>query len=129
MDLIVRLKRWIALSLLAATVFAQASFAAAMCEMDRRTLSQVVVAATEPACGCDADAAGHEPFATNRCLAHCTADLQIAGFPVAIVRSPADAPVLFAQPGENSQTAHRGRLDSPPLAAVPIRILLHSFLV
>lgn len=123
-----RLKRWIALSLLAATTFAQASLAAAVCEMDRRALSQVVVTESEQTCECDVNTVGHEPFATNRCLAHCTADLQIAGLAAAIVRGPCESAVLCL-PNGALQPALHGDPDASPPGAVPIRILLHAFLI
>lgn len=123
-----RLRRWIALLILGALAFAQASIAAAACEMDRRALPQAVTSMDSEVCDCEMSSMGNAPFYTNRCLAHCTADLQIAGLPVAIVRSPADVPVLFVPLG-NLRAVARVRPDSSQTAPVPIRILLHSFLV
>ena len=122
-----KLKRWIALVLLAALAFAQASIAATACEMERRTIAQAVASTAGEDRGCEMHSIGSAPLYTNRCLAHCTADLQIAGLPVAIVRGAADVPVLFARPLTLPFVCDR--LESPPPAAVPIRILLHSFLV
>jgi hypothetical protein len=122
------LKRWIALLLLAATTFAQASVALAGCELERRTVARLVAIADETACGCEVGTAGHGPLVTNRCFAHCTADLQIAGLAVAIVPGACDSAVLhLARP--SPLAALRADPGVPAGDAVPIRILLHSFLI
>jgi hypothetical protein len=128
MRYIARLKRWIGLALLALTAFTQANLAYALCEMERRTLRHVLVVAPEQACECDVHSADRGPLFTNRCVAHCTADLQIAGVPPALVRSPGEEAVLTL-PAEEPQAAHREGPGAPPLQAIPIRILLHSFLI
>lgn len=122
------LKRWIALALLAVFSFSHASLALADCPMDRATLAQTIAQAAEDPCCEAATPAGYESLYGNRCVAHCTSDLRLAGQPVALLREPADAPVLLlpAFDGHSPPAAH---VDLLPPEAVPSRILLHSFLI
>jgi hypothetical protein len=60
-------------------------------------------------------------------VAHCTSDLRAAGFAPALVRAPADAPVLLLT--RVADDRGRAELGAPPPEAVPSRILLHSFLI
>lgn len=122
-----KLKRWIALLVLAAITFAQANLALAGCELERRALAHFAATAG-PESGCDMPEMQRESLGTARCLAHCTADLQIAGLGSAIVRGAGESPGLtVAVPDHRlSRVPDRG---APPSAPVPIRILLHAFRV
>lgn len=123
-----KLKRWIALLLLAATSFAQASVAFSACQVERGQLAQTIGTPDNRPCEDGVVMAEAWTKYTNRCLAHCTADLQATGAAVALVRSPAFAPVLLLVRVASPPVADTG-LDAPPLGAPPSRILLHSFLV
>ena len=82
----------------------------------------------EPCGGCETEFKPYFPEFANRCVAHCTADLQNAGSPAALVRSPGEPPLLVVLPAQNSTSFDSG-LDAPPPGAPPRRILLHSFLI
>jgi hypothetical protein len=117
-----RLKRTIALVLLAALAFAQASVALAACELDRGSLAHAVEEGAD--CPC-VDAASQ---LTPGCVAHCTADLQLAGAATVIARAPADVPVLFVAPPEPSY-AWREWQDAGPPGGLSVRILFQSLLI
>jgi hypothetical protein len=119
-----RILRRIALALIAVVAFAQANVALAACPMERGAMAQ---AAADGGC-CDTPQLEPAPQLTNGCVAHCTADLQLSAVPVALVRPPADVPVLFV-PGAQPDLPTGAGLATPPLLAPPSRILLHSFLV
>lgn len=124
-----RFKRVIAMFLLAAIAFAQASVSFASCPMDRGTLAQVMAPdPAEPCQDCATSMGYSGPQYANRCVAHCTADLQMAGLPVAILRAPADVPVLMTPEADLRLSAPTG-LEMPPAGTPPPRILLHSFLI
>lgn len=123
-----RLNRWISLLLLAATAFAQASVSVANCPMERGQLWQTIARSAEPPCESGTHVNKGAPRNANRCMAHSTADLQLAGVAVAIARIPADAPVLVL-PLAELRSALQSRLDDPPTGAPPRRILLHCFLI
>lgn len=121
-----RLIRRLALGLIALLMFAQASVVAAACQMERGTLSQMLQVVED--CGeCDTHVKPSPQYA-NRCIAHCTADLQLSVLPVALVRAPADVPVLVIAHAERRLPGGLG-LEAPPPGAAPPRILLHSFLI
>jgi hypothetical protein len=119
-----RALRRIALALIPLLAFAQANVALAACPMERGGMAQ---AATDGGC-CDTLEFEQAPQLSNGCLAHCTAELQLSGFPVALVRAPADVAVLFVPRLEAQRPTGIG-LSAPPPIAVPSRIVLHSFLV
>lgn len=127
MNAIRKLRRWTALMLLGALAFMHVSLAAAACEMDRRALAQVMVAEAGQACECEADSAGAAPLSTNRCVAHCTADLQNISIGASITCAATNVNVLFL-PRREAPPLNAYR-DSPPPVGVPVRILLHSFLI
>ena len=80
-------------------------------------------------CGsCEAQGNEGTPQNANRCVAHCTADLQLSGGILVLVRSPAYVPVLVLPPGDRVAFRATG-LDQAPPGAPPRRILLHSFLI
>lgn len=124
-----KLKRWIAMLLLAAVAFAQASLAFSACPLERSSLA----AAMHPAAAavdrdCETMIMTEWTKFPNRCLMHCSADLQTVGAAVALIRGPATSPVLVLDWPEE-RAAMRTGLDAAPLGAPPTRILLHSFLI
>lgn len=114
--------------LLAAIAFAQASVSFASCAMERGQLAAVIATQAAEPCECGEAAAEDDPLHVVRCVAHCTADLQIPNVAVAIVRGAADAPVLTVSLSEIGLFAPTG-LEVPPVGTPPPRILLHSFLI
>ena len=121
------LLRRLAFLLLALFGFAQGSVALAACTLDRGTLS-TAMAAPQPGMqdDCDNSAMVGVRVEANRCLAHCTADLQVCGDPVALAHAPAPA---FFMPVVTPHLVMPKGLDVPPPGAPPARILLHSFLI
>lgn len=121
--------RWIARLLLLAVLFAQAGVAFADCPIDRGHLNHAL--SVEPMQGCESSmtvATEYGPLYANRCVAHCTSDLQVSAAAVAIVRSAASAPVLLVPRGAPKLFVNLG-LSAPPPGTLPARILLHSFLI
>ena len=120
-----RLIRRIAIALLAFYAFGQASVALAACGMDRGEMAQAMAMPAGDTCDDCAKAGGGSVTAV--CVAHCTADLQVAGTAPDVVAAPAiiESMLAVAVP----------RFRSPPLlvylppGAPPRRILLHSFQV
>jgi hypothetical protein len=128
-----RLIRRLALALIAVLAFAQASVVLAACTMDRGEMGPMMAHTSDSGAAdedCCAPAAVHSPEAqvANSCFAHCTADLQLAGFPVALVQVPAATPVLLL-PQPERRSPGRAVLEAPPPPTVTSRILLHSFLI
>ena len=118
-----RLIRRIAIALLAFYALGQASVALAACEMDRGAMAQAM--AMPVGDGCDDCSKAAADSVTALCVAHCTADLQIAAVPPeAVVAAAIDgsAPAVVV-PRFRSPTV----LSYPPPGAPPRRILLHSF--
>lgn len=127
MNTIRRWTRRTAALLLGALAFAQVSLAAAACEMDRRVLAQTIVAEAGLGGECEEHAAGIAPLSTSRCVAHCTADLQIHAAASAVICGPASTGALLP-PQRDPPTVATDR-HSPPRVGIPMRILLHAFLV
>jgi len=128
-----RLLRRLALALIAFLAFAQASVALAACTMDRGEMGGMAAQANESGAadeGCCAQSSLKFPEAqvANNCFAHCTADLQLTGFSVVLVRVPAATPVLLL-PQLESGFPGRALLEALPPPTVTSRILLHSFLI
>ncbi len=120
---------WIARLLLAVTAFSQASIAFADCPAERAGLAHALAA--EKMEGCESAVTAFTqsgPQNANRCVAHCTADLQIPVAPVAIVRAPSHAPVLLL-PHAGRVVFRQTGLESPAPGTPPSRILLHSYLI
>src|SRR5687768_13218849 len=95
-----RLIRRLAIALIAFLAFAQASVALAACAMDRGEMGPMTAQTNESGAageGCCAPDSVPSPEAqvANNCFAHCTADLQLTGFPVVLVQVPAATPVLL----------------------------------
>lgn len=121
-------RRWIALLLLAMFGFSHVSLALADCPIERASLAQAIAhAADNPCCNSIADA-GYESLYGNRCVAHCTSDLRLAGSAPTLLRAPADTPVLAVAQIEAGSLAPP-QLDAPPPPTITSRILLHSFLI
>lgn len=127
-----RLKRWLSIVLLAALGFSHASLAVAACVMDRADLSQMLVSqeAVHDCCDTfDGHGEGGNPSMTaNACVAQGTADLQLyssASVPVLLSTS---ARIVLVLPPAIERPLVRRSIERPP-AAVPPRILLHSFLI
>jgi hypothetical protein len=116
-----RLVRRLALALIAFLAFAQAGVALAGCVMERGGMANMAAAGD-----CCSPAPEFQPVAElkNDCLAHCTADLQLSGLPLALVQAPADAPVLLLPRPSLTYPA-----APPPAPPIPSRILLHSYLI
>ena len=124
-----RFRRWIAVLLLGALAFAQASVSFASCPMERGTLLREIAIGQAESCELGGMYMTHSaPQNANRCVMLCTADLQLAGLPTALVRSAADAPVLLVPRAEWASAPDTG-LEVPPPGTPPLRILLHSFLI
>jgi hypothetical protein len=116
-----RLRRAIALVMLAALAFAQASIALAACDIDRGSLAR---ADEDADCPC-VDASSQ---LTPGCIAHCTSDLQLAGAATVIARAPADTPVLFVAPSEPKYASSEWQEARPP-GGLPAHILFQSLLI
>ena len=120
------LLRRTAILLSALFVFAQGSVALAACAMDRGSMAPAMEMAADTECDCGGMEANTTPSA--KCVAHCTADLQLPGAAFVLVRAPAASAVLHVAafrdpsirvvPGKESLRS-----------GVPPRILLHSFLI
>ncbi|MFL6571375.1 MAG: hypothetical protein ACJ8G4_06460 [Burkholderiales bacterium] len=126
-----RLIRRLALALIAVLGFAQASVVLAACTMDRGEIGPMMVHASDsgaPDEDCCAPVYSPEAQVANSCFAHCTADLQLTGFPVALVQVPAATPVLLL-PQPERRSPGRAVREAPPPPTVTSRILLHSFLI
>lgn len=122
-----RLIRRLSIWLIAMLAFAQASVAIAACTMDRGSLAPMLEMAGD--CGvCKTQVKPDAPQYANRCVAHCTFDLQLSGSLAALAVHPADVPVLVLPRAEVYRMPRAVDRLSPP-GAVPVRILLHSFLV
>jgi len=123
----VRLTRRVSLWLIAMLAFAQVSVAIAACSMDRGSLAPILEMAE--GCGdCTTEIKPDAPQYANRCIAHCTADLQLSGSFAALAAHPAEAPVLVRPRAEVYRVPRAAHEPSPP-GAPPVRILLHSFLI
>lgn len=127
-----RLKRWLSIVLLAALGFSHVSLAVAACVMDRADLSQMLASqeAVHDCCDTfDGHGEGGNPSMTaNACVAQGTADLQLyssASVPVFLSTS---ARIVLVLPPAIERPLVRRSIERPP-AAVPPRILLHSFLI
>ena len=129
MRVILGSRRWLAVFVLATIAFTQASLAFSACQLDRKSLSRAMGSAGAVAHDCEIAIATDWTKFPNRCFSHCTADLQTVGDAVALVRSPADAPVLTLARLEHLSLLHAGLEALPPPAAPPPRILFHQFLI
>lgn len=127
-----RLKRWLSIVLLAALGFSHASLAVAACVMERADLSEMLVS-PEAVHGCcdtvDGHSEGGNPSMTaNACVALGTADLQLYGSASVPVLPGTSARIVLVVVPVMERPLERRLIERPP-AAVPSRILLHSFLI
>lgn len=115
--------------LLTAFAFGQASIAMAGCEMERGEMGAVLAGSTgAPPCeNCGTVIEPGGQF-SNRCVAHCTADLSNAGQAALIMPAPGLAPVLavLAPPPLRD---HRTARAAPPPGTPPARVLQHAYLI
>jgi hypothetical protein len=122
-----RLVRRISIWLIAILAFAQASIAIAACSMERGSMAPMLEMSQD--CGdCKTEVKLDAPQYANRCVAHCTSDLQLSGSLAALAVHPADVPVLILPRAEVYPVPRAVDEPSPP-GGVPVRILLHSFLI
>ena len=126
-----QLIRRLAVALIASFAFAQVSVALAACAMDRGEMGSMMASESGTADdGCCTPDSVRTPEAqvSNSCFAHCTADLQVTGFPLVLVQAPAAAPALLVPQLERG-VPERAVLEAPPPPTRTSRILLHSFLI
>jgi hypothetical protein len=122
-------RAWIAKLLLAVLGFNHLGVALAACPMERGTMAAIVAPAMAEPCAEGAMfMSSSGPQYVNRCVAHCTSDLQNAGALIPLVASGAGAPVLMVPQARWAAARHTG-LEFPPPGTPPPRILQHSFLV
>jgi len=120
---------WIAKLLLATLGFGHLAVALAACPMERGTMAVVVAPAMAGLCaegGMYMSSFG--PEYVNRCVAHCTSDLQHIGALPPLVAAGAGAPMLVV-PDARWVAARATGLEFPPPGTRPPRILEHSFQV
>lgn len=122
------LKRWLAVLLLGALAFSQASLVLAACGIDRAALVQALAGDMHECCDTEGPATNLVPMSANSCLGEGTSDLQASGPSMPAVAAPAALPVLFV-PQRQAGPPPSALLRAPPARAVPSRILLHSFLI
>lgn len=122
------LRTWIAALLLGAIGFAQASISMAACSMERGSMNEVLATETSAPCDCGTAMTEFGPLYTNRCLAHCTSDLQLSGVATALAIGIPGTPTLLL-PRARQRAAWPRRVATPPATGIPKRIQLHSFLV
>lgn len=116
----VRLRRRVALALLALLAFAQVNVALAGCFMDRTSMATCE--------GCDPQVPDALDQVSNACVVHCTSDLQLTGPAQTALPAAIDVPLFLVARLEPRPPA-RSALDGPPVGPPPRRILLHSFLI
>jgi hypothetical protein len=121
------LRRWLAVVMLGVVAFAQASVAFSACRMERGRLGGAIGYSDGAPCEGMAEAKAWTKY-PNRCLAHCTSDLQLAGEILAPSGHPAQGPLLASAIPAPLPLAHIG-LEARPPGAPPLRILLQSFLI
>lgn len=115
--------------LLLALAFSHAAVAWAACTMERGTMAPVLAPAVAEPCIHDEMFLGpFGPLYANRCLAHCTSDLQIVGPALDAGVASTGAPVLAVPRIWRTPLRITG-LDAPPPGTPPPRILQHAFLL
>ena len=119
-----RLIRRFAIFLVAFYALGQLAVASAACQLDRNAMAQAMTMSAGDTCDDCVQVAVDALSA--KCLAHCTADLQLTpGSPASI---PAATYAFAALPKARVGTGPPVSTE-PPAAGVPRRILLHSFQV
>ena len=123
-----RLKRRIALLLLAVLAFAQVNVALAGCAMDSGMMASAMAGAADDPCkGCDTPPANSRDQIFSVCATHCATADQPAAVPAAVTLPTIQRTVLVLP--RLVFDARPTGLDGPPSGALPRRILLHSFLI
>ena len=123
--------RRVAIAMLAVLAFAQASLAFADCTHDRSTLADGMASGMESSanpCPSDTCVSSAGPQYANRCMAHCTSDLQVSGTDVVLFGGPVAVHYLVVPPALPLRPASGLFRDGGP-PQPPQRILLHSFLI
>ena len=124
-----RSNRWVARLLLVAILFTQASVAFAACIVERSSLSMAFASEAHGATPSGmVEMTWYGPLNPNRCVAHCTADLQIPVVQVAIVRAASQTSVLLVPHAAQAVFRQTG-FDSPAPGTPPPRVLLHAYLI
>ena len=95
--------------------------------MDRGSLAPMLEMTTGDCGDCETVVQPDAAQNANRCVAHCTSDLQLSGSHALAVH-PADVPLLVLPRAEVYRLPRTMAEVSPP-GAIPVRILLHSFLI
>lgn len=122
-------RMWIAKLLLSVLAFGHLSVALAACPMQRGTMAAVVAPSmAEPCVEGGMSMSSFGPQFVNRCVAHCTSDLQHVGTVIPLVAAGAGAPVLVVPHARWAAARVTGLEFSPP-GTPPPRILQHSYLV
>jgi thiamine pyrophosphate-dependent acetolactate synthase large subunit-like protein len=122
-----RLKRRIALLLLAMLGFTQLNVALASCAMDGSAMAAMAGTGDDPCKGCDTPLANSHDQISSVCATHCATADQPAGVS-AVLTVPAIQRAALVLPHLVFASRSTG-LDGPPAGAPPRRILLHSFLI
>ena len=123
-----RLKRRIALFLLAVLAFAQVNVALAACAMDSGMMASAMAGTADDPCkGCDTPLSKPADQISSVCATHCATTDQPTAVP-ATVPPPAIQRIVRVLPRLVFDARPTG-LDGPPSGSPPRRILLHSFLI
>lgn len=123
-----RLKRRIALLLLAVLAFAQVNVALAGCAMDSGTTTSAMAGTADDPCkGCDTPPTNSHVQVSSVCATHCATADQPTAVPAAVMLPTIQRTVLVLP--RFVFDARPTGLDGPPSGAPPRRILLHSFLI
>jgi hypothetical protein len=123
-----RLKRRIALLLLAVLAFAQVNVALASCAMDSGMMASAMAGTADDPCkGCDTPLSQPNDQISSVCATHCATAVQPTAVPAAVTLPTIQRTVRVLQ--HLVFDARPTGLDGPPSGAPPRRILLHSFLI
>ncbi|MCC6211327.1 MAG: hypothetical protein IT513_09830 [Burkholderiales bacterium] len=112
---------------LAALLFAQATLAAAGCDLGQRSAAQAVAAVGEAPCP-DHRSQDTREVNPNLCLIHCTSDAQNVDTNGPALQSLSAIAVLTvaAEPAVGKLTSFRSASTNYAFAAPPVRILIHN---
>ena len=123
-----RIKRRIAILVLAVLAFAQLNVALANCAMNGSMMMQATAGTPDKPCeDCDTPLGSPRDQIPSLCATHCATDAQPAAVPAAMALSQTEVLILVL-PRRIFEARPTG-LDGPPSGAPPRRILLHSFLI
>ena len=123
-----RLKRRIALFLIAMLALTQVNAALASCAMDGGTSAMAMAGTNDNPCdGCDTPLNNPHDRISSVCATHCATGDQPAAVPAGLSLPTIHRPA-YVLPRWFLDARPTG-LDGPPSGAPPHRILLHSFLI